>query len=70
MATVHESAHTVNFDAALLTVTARAKAAHTTARARIENGLALVMGDAVTDMTRVKPRWFTVRSQNGCQRDV
>lgn len=62
MSTLAESAPTVNFDAALLTATARAKAKYVDARLRIEKGLALVLADAVTDMTRVQPRWFTVRS--------
>ena len=62
MSTVAESTRTVEFDAALLTATKRAKLAHPTQACRIEKGLALVFDDAATDMQMVKPRWFTVRS--------
>lgn len=47
MATIHESASTVNFDAALLAAAARAKATYPTERCRIERGLAIVLSGGV-----------------------
>jgi hypothetical protein len=62
MPTIPETVHTVNFDQAILAAATRAKTVTPDARPRIEKGLALVLNDAVTDMTALVPRWYTVRS--------
>lgn len=61
--TVTQSAGSVQFHTALIAASERAKAKFSPASERIEKALALVETDAVTDMTRLRPHWYTVRSQ-------
>jgi hypothetical protein len=62
MTTIHAATATVQFDVALTAAARRATTAHPHAATRIAKGLALVEADAVTDMRRIRPDWFTVRS--------
>ena len=64
MSTVAESFGVVQFHQALIAASTRAHAKFTTASERIDKALALVEADAVTDMTRIRPHWYTVQSQS------
>lgn len=67
MTTIALSVHRVNFTMALEAAALRATTAHPAHAGRIAKGLALVQADAVEDRTRLRPRWFRVRSSRDPQ---
>ena len=65
---MHNVAHATNFHNALHAAHSRAVAKYPDGAPRLDRALSLVQDDAVVDMTRVKPDWYTVRS--ACNADV